>query len=104
MVARGTFARTTCALPRGSGPPRLEQLGLRPLHRVLERHRACDLEGHLTRVDLVVGAVDERDSDVDDRVAGENARLHRLLDPEVDRGDVLLRNLPADDLVDELVA
>ena len=44
------------------------------------------------------------DADVDDRVAGEDARLHRLLDAEVDRRDVLARDLAADDLVDELVA
>jgi len=52
----------------------------------------------------VVAAVDERDADVDDGVAGEDARVHRLLDPEVDGRDVLLRNLAADDLVEELVA
>src|SRR5439155_24971073 len=59
---------------------------------------------HLARVDLVERAVDERDAYVDDRVAGEDARLHRLLDAEVDGRDVLARDLAADDLVDELVA
>src|SRR5439155_5351145 len=68
------------------------------------RHRAGDLEGHLARVDLVEGAVDQLDPDVDDGVAGHDAGLHRLLDAQVDRGDVLLGNLAADDLVDELVA
>src|SRR5207253_6315138 len=48
--------------------------------------------------------VDERDPDVHDRIAGEDARLHRLLDAEVDRADVLPRDLAADDLVQELVA
>ena len=43
-------------------------------------------------------------ADVDDRVAGEHARLHRLLDAQVDRRDVLARDLAADDLVEELVA
>ena len=43
-------------------------------------------------------------SDVDDRVAGEHAGVHRLLDALVDRGDVLLRDLAAGDLVGELVA
>src|SRR5207248_5467978 len=66
--------------------------------------RAGDLERALARVDLVVRAVDELDVAVDDRVAGEDARLHRLLDAEVDGRDELLRNLAADDLVDELVA
>src|SRR5919109_4319578 len=86
------------------GHDRLEELRLRPLHRVLERHRPGDLEGHLARVDLVVRAVDELDDDVHDRVAGEDPRLHRLLDPEVDGRDVLARDAAAGDLVDELVA
>src|SRR5207248_2918429 len=67
-------------------------------------HRACHLEGDLARVHIVVRAIDELDPDVDDRVAAEDPGLHRFLDAEVDRADVLLRNLPADDLVDELVA
>src|SRR5262249_3314178 len=73
-------------------------------HRLLEGHRARDLERHLARVDVVVRALDELDPDVDDRIAAEDARLHRLLDAEVDRRDVLPRDLPADDLVHELVA
>ena len=52
----------------------------------------------------MVRAVDQLDPDVDDGVAGEDARAHRLLDAVVDRRDVLLRDLAADDLVDELVA
>ena len=40
---------------------RLEQLRLRALQRLLERHRARDLERALARVDLVVRAVDELD-------------------------------------------
>ena len=43
-------------------------------------------------------------ADVDERVAGEHAALHRLLDAGVDRGDVLARDDAALDLVDELVA
>src|SRR5436190_3377538 len=82
----------------------LEQLRLAALHRLLERHRAGDLEGHLARVDVVVGAVDQLDLQVHDRVAGEDAGLHGLLDAQVDGRDVLLRDLAADDLVHELVA
>src|SRR5256885_11271203 len=82
----------------------LEKLRLRPLLGVLERHRAGDLESHFARVDLVERAIHELDANVDDWIAGHDARLHRLLDAEVDRGDVLLGNLAADDLVDELVA
>src|SRR5215210_7625767 len=85
------------------GHDRLEQLRLRALHGLLEGHRAGDLEGDLARVDVVIRAFDELDPDVDDGVAREDPRLHRLLDAEVDRRDVLTRDLPADDLVDELV-
>ena len=52
----------------------------------------------------MVRPVLEDDANVDDGIAGEDARLHRLLDAEVDRRDVLARDLAADDLVDELVA
>src|SRR5581483_8060499 len=41
---------------------------------------------------------------VDQRIAGDDAALHRLLDAGVDRGDVLARDHAAGDLVDELVA
>src|SRR6202040_2863176 len=63
-----------------------------------------DLEGALARVHVVVAPVDELDLHVDDRVAGKHPGTHRLDDSGVDRGDVLLRDLAADDLVDELVA
>src|SRR5207237_3739230 len=83
---------------------RLEQLRLPALHRLLERHRAGDLERHLAGVDLVVRAVDELDADVDDGIPREHPGFHRFLDAQVDARDVLLRDLPADDLVDKLVA
>jgi len=86
------------------GHHRLEELRLRALHRLLEGHRAGDLERPLARVDLVVGALDQLDLDVDDGVAREDTRAERFLDPLVDRLDVLLRDLAADDLVLELVA
>jgi len=82
----------------------LEQYGLRAARGLLQRHRAGDLEGHLAGVDLVVRPVDERCPDVNERVPREDAGLHRFLDPVVDRGDVLARDLAAHDLVDELVA
>ena len=72
--------------------------------RRLERHRAGDLERYLGRVDVVVGAEGQRRLDVDDGVAGDRARLHRLADALVDRLDVLLRDHAAGDLVVELVA
>ena len=86
------------------GHHRLEQLRLRALHGRLEGHGARYLERHLARVDVVVRPVLEDNANVDDGIAGEDARLHRLLDAEVDRRDVLARDLAADDLVDELVA
>src|SRR5262249_49966776 len=85
------------------GHHRLEQDRLGPLHGLLEGHRAGDLERHLARVDVVVRPLDELDPDVDEGVAADDARLRRLLDAQVDRRDVLPRDLPADDLVDELV-
>src|SRR4029450_478372 len=83
---------------------RLEQLRLRALHRLLERHRAGDLEGTLRGVDLVVRAVDELDPDVDHGIAGENSTAHSLLNALVDGRDVLTRDLATHDLVHELVA
>src|SRR5262245_5034047 len=82
----------------------LEQHGVSPTRRLLERHRTGDLEGELGRVNLVVSAVAERDLDVDHRIAGENAELHGLLAARVNRRDVLLGDSPTGDLVHELVA
>ena len=78
--------------------------GLRLAHAVLERHRAGDVERLLRRVDVVVRAVDQRDLDVDHRVAGEDAVVSASRDALLDRGDVLPRDRAADDLVDELEA
>src|SRR5690606_10242886 len=78
---------------------RLEQHRIRPLRTLLERDRAGDLERHLARVDLVVRTIDQLDLHVDHRVPGEDAVLHRLLDPLLDGPDVLLRDHAADDLV-----
>src|ERR671937_709054 len=97
ISASGTFDLIDCALPLGSSAS-TRQRRLRALHRLLERHRAGDLERHLARVDLVVRPLDELDPDVDDRIPREDPGLHRLLDAEIDRRDVLLRDLPADDL------
>ena len=73
--------------------------GLRLLRRLLERHRAGDLERHFARVDVVVRAVDQLDLHVDHRIAGEHAVLQRFLDALLDRSDVLTRDHAADDLV-----
>ena len=52
----------------------------------------------------MVLAVDQRDPDVDGRVAGEHAGVEGRLDALVDGGDVLAGHAAAGDLVDELVA
>src|SRR6478735_4187158 len=83
---------------------RLHEDRVRTTRRVLERHRTGDLERELRRVDVVVLAVLEGDLDVDHRVAGDDAELHRLLAALVDRGDVLARDATTGDGVDELVA
>src|SRR5690625_3054157 len=83
---------------------RLEDDGLALLHDVADTHRGSDLEGHFRRVDLVVGAVVERDLHVDDREAQERPVLHGLFDPLLNCGDELLRNDTTDDGVLELEA
>ena len=52
----------------------------------------------------MVRAVEQRDLDVDQRVAGEHAELHGLLAAGVHRRDVLARDAATGDVVDELVA
>ena len=49
----------------------------------------------------MVAAVDERDLDVDEREAGEDAAVARLADALLDGRDELLRDDAADDLVVE---
>src|SRR6185437_9510363 len=86
------------------GHDRLEQRRVGLASGLLEGHRTGDLERQLRGVDVVERAVLQGDDDVDERVAGEDAELHRLLATGVDRGDVLARDAPTGDLVDELVA
>ena len=52
----------------------------------------------------MVRPIEEDRLHVDDREPGIDARLERLADAGIDRLDVLPRNGPAHDLVDELVA
>ena len=81
---------------------RLEQRRARGLHGLLIGKRAGDLEGHFRRVDIVVLPVLQSDAEIDHREAGQVALLARVLDPLLDRGDVLARDRAAEDLVDEL--
>src|SRR5439155_1326441 len=57
---------------------------------------------HLVRVHLVVAAVEELHLQVDHRISGEHAALHRLLDTLADGRDIFLGDHAALDLVDEL--
>src|SRR4051794_18088220 len=82
----------------------LEQDRLRATRGLLEGEGAGDLEGDLRRVRVVVLAVDERHSDVDDRVARAHAVGERLLDALLDRRDELDRHRAAADLRDEVEA
>src|SRR5215213_6735600 len=75
-----------------------------PLQSLLDRHGTRDLERHLGGVNVVVRPIDELDLDVDDRVAGDDAGIERLLDALVHAGDVLPGDDTADDLVLELVS
>src|SRR5450759_383171 len=69
----------------------------------LERHRAGDLERHLGGIHVVVGAVPQGHLEVHQRIAGQHAELHRLLAAGIHRRDVLARDPPPGDGVDELV-
>ena len=77
------------------------RIGVRAARAVAQRHRAGQLEGHRRAVDVVVAAVDERDLDVDQREAGQDAAVARLADALLDRRDELLGDDAADDLVVE---
>src|SRR5664280_1136414 len=86
------------------GHHRLQDGRIRPAGGFLEPHRTGDLERQLRGVDVVVGTVGERDAYVLDRVAGQDAELHRVLDAGVDGRDVLPGDATTGDGVDELVA
>src|SRR5688572_415056 len=83
---------------------RLEDDGFGIRHRVLERHRTCDLECHLVRVDVVVRAVEQGHLDVYDRVACKHTVSGGFANAFLDGRDVFLRNRTANDRVDELEA
>src|ERR1700674_5276264 len=78
---------------------RLEQVRLSLTHRILDRHRAGDLERHVVRVDSVVRAVDQRGNDIDNGIAGDNPGLKRLPDSLFNGWD----ELPGDPTLRDLV-
>ena len=81
---------------------RLEQDRLALLQRFAQSRARGDFEGQRRRVDVVVGAVDQRDLEVDHREAGEHACVQHRLEALFDARDVFLRHRAADDLVLEL--
>ena len=86
------------------GHHRLQEHGVGLPGGVPQRDLSGELERQLRGVHLMVRAVDQRGTHVDHGVPGQDAGLQRLLDPLVHRRDVLPRDRPTDDLVDELVA
>src|SRR5690606_18078143 len=58
---------------------------------------SSDLERHLTGVDVVEGSVDQRDADIDDRVAGERTGLRGAAHASLDGGDEVLGDHPTGD-------
>jgi hypothetical protein len=73
------------------GHHRLEQHGVGAAGGLLEDHRAGDLERHLRGVDVVRAPSSRIALMPDQRVAGQDAELHGVLDAVVDAGDVLAR-------------
>src|SRR5690606_18824203 len=78
---------------------RLEQNRIGPTSPLLERHGTGDLEGHLGRVDVVIRTEDQLHLDVDHRVPGEHAVVHRLTHPLGCTLDVLTGDHATADLV-----
>src|SRR5690606_25572495 len=73
-------------------------------HRFLECHRTGHAERVFVRVDIVVRTEEQRNLDVDHRVARHNTCRQGFLDTFVDVRDVFARNHTALDGVDKLVA
>ena len=83
---------------------RFEQRGLRLLHRFLESQRAGDFEGHVGRIDVVIFAVVEAGAEIDDGKAGQKAALGGVANALFDRGNPVVRDRAAENIVDELDA
>src|SRR5207237_4924505 len=78
---------------------RFEEAGVALPHRVLDRHGTGDLERLLARVDRVVGAVHQRDDDVEHRITRHYARGERVADALLGRRYVFAGNSALRDLV-----
>ena len=80
----------------------LQQRGLGLLHGFAEGDAAGGLERHFVRIHVVIRAVVEDHAEIDHREAGEIAARGRFDNSLLDRGNVVLGNRAAEDLVDEL--
>ena len=125
MLASGTWALITTAMPRGflaldlaaTGVQvadhvtdiifrghdfdlhhRLEELGTGLLGCFTEAGAGGDFEGENRGVDVMEGAVDERRLDAEHREASQRAGRQNAFDALLDARDVFLRNGAADDL------
>src|SRR5262249_44721633 len=76
------------------------RLGLQ--HRILERFAGSQLEGEFRGVYVVIRAVVNRDLEIDHGKAGQVAVGGGFDDAFLDRGDVVLRDRAAENLVGEL--
>ena len=121
MLASGTIASTTCALPRLSVPwidrggcyvandvakvilrsddldlhDRLQQLDTSLVGCFTHRAARADFERQRGGVDVVVLAVDQMDLEIDDREADQRAGLSSLAQALLDGRDIFLRNVAA---------
>jgi hypothetical protein len=80
------------------------RIGLRLLHRFLEGEDARHLEREFRRIDLVEGAVDDANDDVDHRISGDHTIIGTLEDAFGRGLDEFLRNRPPTIFVDHLDA
>src|SRR5579884_1864687 len=81
-----------------------EQRGTSLLHGFLEGKRAGNLEGDIRGIDIVILAIVEDGAEVHDGKSGEIAAGGRFANAFFDRGNPVLRNGAAEDIVDELDA
>ena len=80
---------------------RLEQRRFGLLHGGLERLAGRELEGHFRRIDIVIGAVVDRDFEIDHREAGQIAPSRGFDDALFDRRDEVARNRSTEHFVGE---
>src|SRR5215510_5641079 len=93
MLASGTIAFTTLALPRMSWP------WIWPRRELRSPMTEPVYSSGVTTSTFMIGAVVRRHLEVDHREAGEHARAEHRLEALLDARDVFLRHVAADDVV-----